>query len=173
MNQIFADRFKSARLLNGYSLQDLAKVLENKISRQALHRYEKGDVIPDSEMINQLSEALNVRPDYFSRDTKVEIGVIEYRKLKRMSAKEEAKVVEQTREYLSRYLELEEIIGIETKFVNPLKGWATISSFEDVEKASVAVRKDWKLGSDPIYNTLELLEDNHIKVVEVKSEELV
>jgi Zn-dependent peptidase ImmA (M78 family)/DNA-binding XRE family transcriptional regulator len=171
MYNLFAERFKSARMLNGMSLQDLADKLNNKVSRQALHKYEKGEVIPDSEMIAYLCEALNVKPDYFFRETKVELGELEFRKLKRLPVKEQHKIIEHTKDVLSRYLELEEIIGIETKFVNPLKGWATISSFEDVEKASVAVRKDWKLGSDPIYNTLELLEDNHIKVVEVKSED--
>ena len=65
MHNTFSDRFKSARLLNGLSLQDLANALNNKISRQALHRYEKGEVIPDSEMVNLLSHALKVRPDYF------------------------------------------------------------------------------------------------------------
>ena len=121
MNTIFANRFKSARLLNGFSLQDLANALENKVTRQALHRYEKGEVLPDSEMISLLSTALHVRPDYFFRDTVVEIGVVEYRKLKRMPAREEAKIVEQTREYLSRYLELEEILGLQNKYVNPLE----------------------------------------------------
>ena len=113
MNNIFANRFKSARLLNGFSLQDLTNALENKVTRQALHRYEKGEVLPDSEMISLLSTALHVRPDYFFRDTRVEIGEVEYRKLKRMPAKEESRIVEQTREYLSRYLELEEILGLQ------------------------------------------------------------
>jgi len=86
MNHIFAKRFKSARLLNGFSLQDLADALENKVTRQALHRYEKGEVIPDSEMIGFLSNVLKVRPDYFFRATDVEIGEVNYRKLKRMPA---------------------------------------------------------------------------------------
>lgn len=49
MKTVFAERFKSARLMNGFSLQDLADALDNKLSRQALHRYEKGEVIPDAE----------------------------------------------------------------------------------------------------------------------------
>ena len=89
MNQIFAERFKSARVLNGLSLQDLADKLENKVSRQALHKYEKGEVIPDSEMINLLCTALNVRPDFFFRETVVELSEIEFRKLKKLPAKEE------------------------------------------------------------------------------------
>ena len=171
MNQLFAERFKSARLLNGLSLQDLADKLNTKISRQSLHKYEKGEVIPDSEMIGYLCEALNVKPDFFFRETKVELGVVEFRKLQKLPSKEQNKVIEITRDILARYLELEEIIGIETKFNNPLKGLKTISSLEDVEEASIRVREEWDLGLDPISNTIELLEDNHIKVVVVNSED--
>ena len=170
MNHIFADRFKSARLLNGLSLQDLANALDNKVTRQALHRYEKGEVIPDSEMVNLLSEALKVRPDYFFRDTKVEIGVIEYRKINRLSAKEEAKVVEQTREYLSRYLELEEILGLSNKFINHLSEYKNITTYEEVNEAANHLRKEWELGTDPIFNIVELLEDKHIKVVKIDAD---
>ena len=170
MNHIFADRFKSARLLNGLSLQDLANALDNKVTRQALHRYEKGEVTPDSEMVNLLSEALKVRPDYFFRDTKVEIGVIEYRKINRLSAKEEAKVVEQTREYLSRYLELEEILGLSNKFINHLSEYKNITTYEEVNEAANHLRKEWELGTDPIFNIVELLEDKHIKVVKIDAD---
>ena len=169
MNQIFSERFKSARLLNGLSLQDLADKLENKVSRQALHKYEKGEVVPDSEMIGLLADALNIRPDYFFRETKVEIGEICFRKLKNLPAKDENKIVEQTREYLSRYLELEEIIGLQTIYKNPLEEYSEpITCFKEVEKAAVFLRKKWDLGTDPIYNAVELLEDNHIKVVELE-----
>jgi Zn-dependent peptidase ImmA (M78 family)/DNA-binding XRE family transcriptional regulator len=170
MNNIFAERFKSARILNGFSLQDLADALGNKVSRQALHRYEKGEVVPDSEMINMLSEALKIRPDYFFRDTKVEIGDIEFRKLTRLQTKEVGKVTEQTREYLSRYLELEEILGLQNKFENPLEELSNIVSYEQVNEAANKLRESWELGNDPIFNIVELLEDKHIKVVKVNAD---
>lgn len=168
MNQLFADRFRSARVLNGMSLQDLADKLNNKITRQALHKYEKGEVVPDSEMINHLCDALNVRPDFFFREHKVELGDIEFRKLKSLPAKEEYRIIEEVKDKLSRYLELEGILNIQTQFVNPLGDIGEIHSFEQVETAANKLREKWKLGKDPIFNSIELLEDNHIKVVEVK-----
>lgn len=167
MNPVFADRFKSARLLNGFSLQDLADAIDNKVSRQALHRYEKGEVIPDSEMLNIISEALNVRPDYFFRDTKVEIAEVEFRNQKKLPAKEEQKIIEQTREYLSRYLELEEILGVSGSFINPLSDLNNISTYGQVNEAAEKLRKEWGLGSDPLFNVIEILEDKHIKVIEL------
>lgn len=171
MNKIFADRFKSARLMNGLSLQDLSDRLNNKITRQALHRYEKGEVVPDSEMIGLLCEVFNVRPDFFFRETQLELGEIEFRKLKSLPAKEEYRILESAKDYLTRYIELEEILGIETEFKNPLVEWEPIDSFEGVQKAASHVRLSWNLGSDPIFNATELLEDNHIKVIDIEAGE--
>jgi Zn-dependent peptidase ImmA (M78 family)/DNA-binding XRE family transcriptional regulator len=171
MNNIFAERLKSARQLNGMSLQDLADALENVISKQALHKYEKGEVLPDSERLHSLCVALKVRPDYFSRSTNVELGAIEYRKLTNLPAKEEMKILEMVKEYLERYLELEEIIGLDPEFENPLKDIDPITSNEDVEKAASTLRKKWGLGVDPLYNVAQLLEDKFIKVVPVRASE--
>lgn len=171
MNNIFAERLKSARQLNGMSLQDLADALGKEISKQALHKYEKGEVIPDSERIQSLCKVLNLRPDYFTRTTKVELGTIEYRKLTKLPAKEEARILEMLKEYLERYLELEEIIGLDYKFNNPLDSLPMIQSNADIEEAANRLRTEWKLGSDPLYNVAQLLEDNAIKVVPLRGDE--
>ena len=164
---LFAERFKSARLMNGFSLQDLADEIDNKVSRQALHRYEKGEVIPDAEKINILSKAFNVSSDYFFRTTKVELGNIEYRKLSKMPQKDAAIIQEKTKEYLSRYLELEEIIGLDNTFENYLADFGKVATYEQVNKAAEILRDKWKLGKGPIYNIVELLENKKIKVVKL------
>jgi Zn-dependent peptidase ImmA (M78 family)/DNA-binding XRE family transcriptional regulator len=170
MHQLFAEKFKAARILSGLSLQQLADQLNNKVTRQALHKYEKGLVVPDSEMIALLATILSVRPDFFFRSTNLELGPIEFRKLTNLPAREEYKLVAQVRDMLSRYLELEEILSIQTSFVNPIKD-CEINSIDDINAAASKIREKWKLGSDPVFNTIELLEDNHIKVIEVESKE--
>ena len=167
MKAVFADRFKSARLMKGFSLQDLADALDNQLSRQALHRYEKGEVIPDTEKINLLSKVLEVSPDYFFRTTKVELSEVEYRKLSKMPQKEASVIKEKTKEYLSRYLELEEILGLANKFDNPLKNVGIVTSYEQVNEAAKQLRKTWNLGNGAIFNVVELLEDKNIKVVKL------
>ncbi|WP_353719338.1 XRE family transcriptional regulator [Dyadobacter sp. 676] len=167
MDLLFATRFKSARLRSGLSLQDVASRLGNKITRQALHRYEKGEVTPNSEMLGLLSEIMAVRPDYFFRNTRVELGALEYRKLQHLSARDENRIVEQTREYLSRYLELEEILGISGEFINPLKGLGPVATLSDVSAAADLLREKWGLGANAVVNIAGFLEDMHIKVVEI------
>ncbi len=167
MNQLFAERLKSARLMNGLSLQDLSDKMGNKVSRQSLHKYEKGEVRPDSEMMGLLCDILAVRPDFFIRENAIELGSINFRKLAKCSEKDQVSIVEKTKETLSRYLELEEILGLDDNFKHPLNNFKAISSFEDVELAAKEVRKQWGLGDEPISNIIELLEDNHIKVIEI------
>lgn len=168
---IFAERFKSARLMNGFSLQDLADALGSNLSRQALHRYEKGEVIPDAEKISMLSKALNISPDYFFRTTKIELSDIEYRKLSKMPQKDVAIINETTKEYLSRYIELEEIIGLSNYFENPLADLGIITTYEQVNNAAEILRDKWSLGTGSIFNIVELLEDKNIKVVKLNVNE--
>jgi Zn-dependent peptidase ImmA (M78 family) len=123
-------------------------------------------------MVSLLSEALGVKPDFFFRENNVVMGDIEFRKLKNLASKDEQRIIEEVKDTLSRYLELEEILSIQTMFINPLEGKITsVNSFADVENAVSIVRKAWNLGDDPISNSLELLEDNNIKIVEVNAGE--
>ncbi len=171
MKALFAERFKSARLMKGFSLQNLADALDSQLSRQALHRYEKGAVIPDSEKINLLSKALNVSPDYFFRSTKVELSEVEFRKLSKMPHREASIIKELTKEKLSRYLELEEILGLANEFDNPLKNVGVVTSYEQVNEAAKQLRQVWSLGNSAIFNVVELLEDKNIKVVKLNVDE--
>jgi Zn-dependent peptidase ImmA (M78 family) len=169
MNSIFSERFKSARLLSGLSLQEVADALKKKVTRQAIYRYEKGEVLPDSDTLEELSRIFNVRPDFFFRETKVEIGAIEYRKLK-ISGKEESRIQEQTKDYLSRYIEIEEVLGIQTEFVNPLNSFPKVSEYSHVNEAANLLREKWKLGTNAISNIPELLEDKGIKVIKLNAD---
>lgn len=166
----FAERLKSARLMNGLSLQGLADKINNLITKQSLSKYELGQVIPDSEMIGILSEALGVRPDYFFSEQVLEFGTIEFRKLESYPAKERTRIVEIAKDELGRYLELEQILGIETRFENPVSN-ISIQSFADIEKAALKLREAWGLGTGPLSNVIELLEDHHVKLLEIESTE--
>lgn len=171
MDVLFAERFKCARHLSGLSLQDLAEKLERKISRQALHKYETGDVVPDSEMIQMLCGVFNVRPDFFYMSATVDIKKVEFRKTNTLPSKEQNRIVEVVKDSVARYLEIESILNIQTTFDNPLAGLDQISSIDDVESAAEKLRLSWGIGNSPISSCLELLEDNNIKIIEVSVED--
>lgn len=162
-------RLKNARMMRGLSLQDLSDRLENRISRQALHKYESGEVEPDNVMVQDIADALDLKPDYFYREHSIRIEEVSFRKLSKLSKKEQHRIIEIARDLLERYLELEQIIGKPAAVVNPLQDM-TISGKESVDHAAQKLREEWNLGTDPLYNVLELLEDHGIKILEVEGD---
>jgi Zn-dependent peptidase ImmA (M78 family) len=53
--------------------------------------------------------------------------------------------------------------------VNPIAKMP-MKSKHDVVKAINCIRDTWRIGNDPIHNIIELLEDNEVKVIEVKDD---
>jgi Zn-dependent peptidase ImmA (M78 family)/DNA-binding XRE family transcriptional regulator len=163
----FSERLRAARKMNGLSLQDLSDAIQNKLSKQALNRLESGDSIPDSETISLLNKALNVTTDYFFRETTVALDDIRFRKLKKLPVKEQEQVTGQTVEFLERYLELEDLLGINNTIKFIPKSYKVKNS-GDVESAAKQIRIDWNLGEDPLPNIVEMLEENNIKVYKLE-----
>ena len=80
MKEIFSKRLKSARVLASLSQDQLVEKMENVVSKNAISKYEKGEMMADSTVLLALSKALNVKPDYFFRPFTVEIEKVEFRK---------------------------------------------------------------------------------------------
>ena len=167
--QNFPARLKSARLMNGMSIQDLVNRLDNSISKQAISRYENGIMQPSGENLSLLCKALKVKPDYFERESSVELKDLSYRKLKRLSVKEQERVREVAIDHLERYLELENLLGEASHLKISLEQYA-VKNFEDVEAAAEDFRKKMGFGDDPLLNAVERLEEEGIKVVEIHAD---
>jgi Zn-dependent peptidase ImmA (M78 family)/DNA-binding XRE family transcriptional regulator len=162
----FAERLKSARKMKGLSLQELADNIAITISKQALNKYEQNLMKPTGEVLIALAKALDVKPDYFLKESKIVLAPVEFRKKAKLSAKDEDSIKEKVKDFLERYLEVEQLLNIKTKFSNPIKN-ITITQVEDVEAAAMKLIKGWNLGFDPIPNVIEMLEDNGIRVIEI------
>jgi len=159
----FSERLKAARKMNGFSLQDLSDAINNQLSKQALNRLETGEAKPDSETLSLLCKALHVTADYFFREAVVSLDDVRFRKLKKLPVKEQEKVIAQTVEFLERYLELEDLLGIDNRIKFAPKA-IKVKNADDAEKAANELRTKWRVGEDPLYNVIELLEENNIKV---------
>lgn len=168
---IFGNRLIIARKMAGLSLQGLADKLDGIISRQALHKYELNQTLPNSQTLIALSRALNVPVDFFfaEPDVQVQLQGVEFRKRKRLAAADEAAVVEQCTEALNRYLTLEEIMQ-DSKPAEAFSFDRTIETPEDAEEAAQRLRLEWELGTDPIPSVVAMLEDKGYKVVELSAD---
>lgn len=167
---LFAERLKSARKMKGWSLQELADKSNVPISKQALNKYELGSMNPTGEILIALSNALEVKPDFFLRPSVIELSSVEFRKKSTLSVKQAESIKEKVRDFLERYLEVERLLNIKSTFSNPAKGLEMHEPI-DTEQAALKILKDWKLGYDPIPNVIEMLEANGVRVIEMDAPE--
>ncbi len=165
----FSERLKAARKMNGFSLQDLSDIIQNQLNKQLLQRLETGEAKPNSQTISLLAKALKVNSDYFFRESSVTLEDLRFRKLKKLPIKEQEKVKAQTIDFLERYLELEDMLGIENRISFSPKAYK-VKDQEDVETAVKTLRLKWKLGEDPLSNIIEMLEENNIKVFQLDAD---
>ena len=165
----FSVRLKMARKMAGLSMDELVDRIDGLVSKQALSKYERGLMNPSSTVLIALSNALNVKPDHFYRRSDLNLYGLQFRKKSELNKKEIERIKFKAVEYLERYNELENILGINNKFSVSLK-IKEINSVEDAENAALELRQKWGLGISPIPNLLELMEEKNIKIVKIASD---
>ena len=169
MKEIFAKRLKAARLLAGLSQDKLVEAIDHLVSKNAIAKYERAEMMPNSKVLIALANALSVKSDYFFRPFTVEIGQVEFRKKSKLGAKKIKALKQQVSDQIERYLEIESLLDISSKFDNPI-GHLIISKGEDAEKAVNTLLESWKIGFNALPNVIELLEDKEIKVIEIEAD---
>ncbi len=168
MKEIFSKRLKSARTLAALSQDQLVEKMGNIVSKNAISKYEKGEMMADGTILLALSKALNVKPDYFFRPFTVEIENVEFRKKQKLSVKKVNAIKQTVTDWVERYIEVEQFLNIESGFLNPIKNMV-ISTIQDIDQAVLMVRAEWKLGLNALPNIIDLLEDKEIKVIEIEA----
>ncbi len=167
---IFSQRLAQARKMRGLSLRELANLLGARVSYNALHRYELGDMLPSSNVLVALCETLKEPADFFFRPIQVSLTGIEFRKKTGLGAKKEASIKEKAADFFERYLEIEEILGLAGEFKNPLAGQNRITDSLSIENAAASLRGAWGLGMDALPSVIPLLEERHVKIYEVEGD---
>ncbi|SMC78214.1 Zn-dependent peptidase ImmA, M78 family [Desulfocicer vacuolatum DSM 3385] len=162
----FGRRLYSARKMAGLSMAALAEKSGAVVSKQAISKYEKGQINPGSEVLIALAKTLDVKVDYFFKPSQIAIAGLEFRKRSKLTKKAEEQIKYKTLDFLQKYLEVEEILNIRTPYVNPVSQ-PLIKTQADIEAAAQEIREKWKLGQGPIPHLIELLENKGFKVFEV------
>lgn len=150
-------RIKLARAKHGLSLRQLAAKMDGAVSPQAIGKYERGEMIPGSEVLLALGQALEVSIDYLLAPKNTRLGQVDFRKHSRTSVKEKARVEAEVVGYVERYLQLQSILGGPSR--NSRITQTEIATPEQAEELALKLRKSWCLGIDPIVNVVELLEE--------------
>lgn len=156
------ERLKSARKRAGLDLRALAAQVG--VSAQAISKYERGLDIPGSAVLIRLAQALGVSLEWLLRPTQVTLSQPNYRSHRSRLRSSDAQIIqEQARDWLERYLAIEEITGEAQTFVLPDLPRA-IERVEDTEAVAESLRRAWGLGEDAIPDMISTLEAQGIKV---------
>ena len=163
---IFAARLKNARLINGFSMDDLVNAMGNTVTKMTISKYEKCQLVPNSSVLISLSKALNQPVDYFFRPFTLSVETVKFRKKKSsLSGKQEKSIRESVADLIERYINIEEICNDSITFSSPFT--KKISSKLQVKENAAKLRQIWNIGTDGIVNVIELLEEHGVKVMEI------
>ena len=171
---MFSERLKLARKRSGLSLRALSSAMDGLVSAQAIGKYERAEMMPSSTVAIALADALEVTPSYLLSPSSVSLESVEFRKLSSTRSRERAAVEAEVLDHVDRYLQIEEILGIDTTGQDMPDGApCRISDVEGAEEVATTLRATWNLGSAPIQNMTELLEERGIKVFKLDLPERV
>ena len=171
---MIADRVRLARRKAGYSLRDLSIAMDNKVTAQAIGKYERGESIPSSGVLLALSKALGVSLSYLMDTQGIALSGVEFRTKANTSARDRAQVETEVLEWIERYLQVERVLELDSAHWKcPVARPRKLGDVGDAEKLAAEVRETWKLGHDPIPNMTELLEEKGLKVLTVPLAERV
>lgn len=161
------ESIKLRREVLGISLRDLASHIGT--SHTTINKFEKSVLVPDSQCLINLSKALQIPIASLLRpqNQQIQLTQLAFRS-KKMRKRDEKQINAETKDWLERYLQVENLSGIHRKFKMPEGFPKKISSYKGAEKAAKDLRKVWDLGSGPIENLTNLLEDKGIKIGIIK-----
>ncbi|MFO0258327.1 MAG: helix-turn-helix domain-containing protein, partial [Pseudanabaena sp.] len=146
----------------------LADALQGKISAQAIGKYERDEMTPSSDVLTALVKALDVSINYLLDSQQVELTSVDFRNKSNTTAKDRAHVETEVIEWVERYIEIEKILEMPSVEWQKPFDRVPIKSVEEAEKIADDLRQKWNLGTDPIPNMTELLEEKGLKVFVIK-----
>ena len=163
---MFGDRLKLARRKAGYSLRSLSDALDGEVSAQAIGKYERGEMMPGSAVLIHLAKVLSVSLEYLLSERVEKLEAVEFRKRAGTSAGDRARVEAEVIDCLQRYIAVEEILEFDSGvWKAPRFGNRYLEREDEGELLAQKLRREWKLGIDPIPNMSSLLEERGIKVL--------
>jgi len=157
-------RIEQARKASGMSMRSLAE--KAGISAMAISKYEREISKPSSSVLLALAKVLNVKVEYFFRPISAELQEVEYRKQTRLSKKDLGKIQGDVLDQIERYLELEQLLPQlpMSQFEIPRSLPKKVTSYDEIEDLAESLRDAWELGSNPVPDLMNTLEERGIRV---------
>lgn len=166
-NDILGYRIKEARVARGYTIDELAQIIE--VSKQSISKYENDKSKICLEKVIKLSRELDFPIEFFTKKKANNINSnyenpIFFRSLRSTTKKVKDSLeqnilfLEEIYDYLCKYIEFPKF----NIYKNINDDYKIGCSDEHIEKVALTLRKYWGLGDGPIANVTKILERNGI-----------
>ena len=167
---MLGERLRRFRLARGMSLDDLHAAIGELVSKQSLSKYERGKMQPPARTLNRIAAALGVKSVQLWGEPACQVECVAFRKRSSLSKKEQERIQGFVTEAVEKRVWLLDRIGVRNSLNLAIRVFP-VNSLEDAEEAATALRQRWNLGTDPIPNLLDVLEAQHIHIIEVDAGE--
>ena len=158
-------RLREARKMCGYSLDQLVKVANLRVTRQSIYNYERDVMQPKPDMVKAFADTLGVSESYFyGESTKIDMPKLRSTGDDMLSEEDLQQLEAMLSYWAERYLLMEKKVGLKSDFSNPLAG-ITVSTLDDIILAADRLREAWRCGSGPLPAVLRLMERKGIKIL--------
>jgi len=163
-------RLRQLRLARGLSLEGLAAAMGGLVTKQALSKYEGGKAQPSLRVLTTLARALRAKTLELYRPPDVQVEVLAFRKEAQLGKKERERVENLLTRMLEDRARLQDLIGQEGEMDIPVKAMP-VRTLVAVEAMADELRKRWNLGSDPVAQMADVLENHGVHVAEIDAGE--
>ena len=164
MNNFNGERLKLARIYRNMTASELAEKIG--VTRQAVLQYEKNENNPKLDTEFTIITTLHFPRDFFYKDNLYDVPVentffralSSTKKIDLQTQEEKTKIIVYIYEFLNNYFNYPELDlpEIDTDI--------DLNNKENIEDIAIKVRNYWELGTQPIENMVNLLENKGIIV---------
>ena len=163
-------RLRQLRLARDLSLDDLAREMGGIVTKQALSKYEGGKSQPSHVVLNKLASALGVKASSLAAEPAIGVEFHGFRKRARLGKREQESIQSWVKQLLEDRARLQSLFNVSQLTPLPFHSFV-VSSLEDIEDAAMGLRRTWSLGSAPIADVTNTLEDWRVHVIEIPDHE--
>ena len=107
---MIGDRIRLARKKAGLSLRGLSAAMDERVTAQAIGKYERNEDIPSSGVMIEMSKALDVSLGYLLDTQGVNLSGVEFRTKASTSGRDRAHVETEVLEWIERYMQIEMVL---------------------------------------------------------------
>lgn len=157
-------RLKTLRLARGLSLAELSVRMEGLVTKQALSKYEKGEIQPSPSVVRELASSLEVKIVELARVPQFSFEKLEFRKKSSLGKKAAEAIQATIEEEFHRRLQLQEKLSERLPLSIPIRHY-NCDKVVEAEHAARDLRNRLNLGADPIANLTAVLEEWAVHII--------